>query len=315
MPTSSSAIRVPAGGAVAVPSYTVDRMRLSARVRRTARAPARAGRHRRHDALRHLRGDAAERRATDRSLALRADARARARRDARPLPDRGLTRSRVAGARGSRRRRARRRLRLPPRASAACGCRTSPPRSGSTSARCVPVPDRRNRPRGDDGRRRLLARLRRTTAGWTCSPSTPTPSSTSPAWETPRRAAAERPLPQRRRDVHRRQPRARAPTSPCAERVRRGRLRRDGRTDLYVTTHASDGALLWNHGDGTVQRGRRRGGHRRRTAGMPARPSATSTATAGPTSFVAGYTNPNAPIPAPSGASPRTTAASATSCT
>ena len=146
--------RIDASGATAVPDYTVERVRLTLEPGDGQSAPLVVARRARHRRARHVRGLAAGSRRAQRSGAVRADARARA--PGRPLPDRRLARrrrrarpaGRRAGARGGR------------------GARRRPA-GGRRAARGTRLPPRRlpvrdvQRPGGDDGRRALLARLRR----------------------------------------------------------------------------------------------------------------------------------------------------------
>ena len=158
---------------------------------------------------------------------------------------------------------------------------------------CVPVPDRRNRPGGDDGRRRLLARLRprrldgpvRRQLLLRARPS---------AWE--RRGGL--PRSSLFHNVHGRF--TDVSKASGADVALRGTgcvaadFNGDGRTDLYVTA-ASGGALLWNDGQGRFSEGAA-------AAGLPPYQWHAGAAVSDvngdgrPDLFIAGYANPESPL-------------------
>ena len=247
--------QIDAGGAeVVVPDYDLERVAADAASRATAR--------RRRSSSPKLSGTgelvaysgsppAVESRGDPASF--RQDARARP--PGRPLRDRGL-------ARGERRRLGRR---SPAPVTTAAGARRHPPRR-RRPARRARLPARRlplrdlARPGGDDGRRGLLARLRRRRVARPLRRQLVLDRGRRRALEGARRPAAERSLPERRTGSSRREPRLRRRRLRCVGTAASPPTSTgDGRTDLYVTATGYD-ALLWNEGDGTFVEGARAAG-------------------------------------------------------
>ena len=247
------------------PDYNVEHVRAHARARRRAGAAAR----RRHGGgdggARYLHRLAARPLRAKRPGPVRADARARA-------PERPLRHRRLA-----RRRRAR--LAVPAGSRVAGGAELGGVRLVDV-ARHVGLDFRHGAFRfetspgsgGDDGRRRLLARLRRRRLARPLRGQLVLDRGRRGPLEGARRPAPQRALPERQGHVRGREPGLRRRSHLRGNGCVAADFDGDGRTDLYVTATGYD-ALLWNARRRQVRRGRPRrrdrhvrlahGGHRR----------------------------------------------------
>ena len=238
--------RTPAGGAIDVPSYELERVRLRLEPGDGTGAAddPRGGDGTRLDD--DVRGAPRARDGAHRAPSAGADVRAR--RAGRALPARRRCAAHPETERRS----------DAPRVVHAHGRRRA--RSGSTSATMRSASALTRRRDGDDGRRRLLARLRRR------RPARPLRRQHlrrdgHPRLRGARRAADEPPLPQPRRPLRGRDGEDGAGLAVRGSGCVAADLDGNGATDLYVTTAGYDAgrdafdALLWNEGDGTFTEG------------------------------------------------------------
>ena len=195
--------------------------------------------------------------------------RARARR--RPLPDRPL-----AGCEHRRPRRTRRRRSSSCRRRGCRDCTRRRPSRGRRAGGRARLPPQRvrlpglARPGRDDGRRALLARLRRRRLARPVRRQLVLHRARLLPLEGAGRPSAQRPVPQRGGSVRRREPRIGRRRGAARQRLRRGGFQPRRPYRLYVTAAGYD-ALLWNEGDGRFSEGARDAGIAP-TAGTRARP-------------------------------------------